>query len=206
MKLRMSGTILLLSQYVSWPGYGQVICRNRLTANKDNPNNNKLSRIVFNCCQDRPNLSIPNSSGRTNCKNMNHAVHRIHAYLPSVITMRDRFTLLRKPKMPDSESVTSCENAPSSDCHIYLPDIDFLYLNQQSWAQDRASGQLALKAQIRFDKRIRIIEQRLDTQSAISTRAMRIPQKKSSFLLLMSGMCLCASSRQADSDRSKQTS
>ena len=77
--------------------------------------------------------------------------------------MTARFALLRKPKPPDSASATSCENAPSSDCHSYLPDIDFLYLNQQSWARNAASGQLALKAQIRLDKRIRIIEPRLGT-------------------------------------------
>lgn len=159
----MSGIILLLSLYVSWRGYGQRICRNRLTANKDNTNNNKLTRIVFNCCQDRTQLSIPDSSDRTNCKNMDHAVHRCHVYLPSVITMKDRFTLLRKPKPPDSASATSCENAPSSDCHIYLPDIDFLYLNQQSWARNTAAGQLAHKAQIRLDKRLKIIEPRLYT-------------------------------------------
>jgi len=121
---------------------------------KNNPNNNKLSWIVFSCCQDRTNLSIPDYSEHTNCKNMDHAVHRCNVYLPSVITTRAPFTLLRKPKPPDSASATSCENAPSSDCHIYLPDIDFLYLNQQSWARDRAPGHLALKAEIRLDKRI----------------------------------------------------
>lgn len=101
----------------------------------------------------------------------------------------DRFTLLRKPNPPDSASATSCEIAPSSDCHIFLPDIDFLYLSQQSWARDRASDQLALKAQIRFDKRIRIIEPRLDTQSVINTRELRIPQKKKKKLLPSAHEC-----------------
>jgi hypothetical protein len=43
----------------------------------------------------------------------------------------------------DSVSVTSCENA-SSECYIYVSCIDFLYLDQQRRARDRAPGVLTV--------------------------------------------------------------